>query len=46
MEKTIIEHIKILAEQELSNLTENEQGAKYYLMQIIEAAETLLNDGY
>lgn len=46
MDKDQLMQIKNLAENQLENLSEDEQGATYYLKDIVEAAEALLYSGY
>ncbi|MDT2011140.1 hypothetical protein [Carnobacterium divergens] len=41
-----IKTILIIAQQQLNDLSEDEKEAKYYLNQIVESAEVLLNSGY
>ncbi|NSV14974.1 hypothetical protein HRH36_00035 [Enterococcus faecalis] len=46
MNKDQISQIKSIAEEQLENLTADDCGADWYLKQIIEFANVLLNDGY
>lgn len=46
MDKLEIERIKIIAQNQLENLSEDEQSAAYYLRDIVLNAEILLNDAY
>lgn len=46
MNKEDIMKIKIIAENQLENLSDDDQGAAYYLKEIIESAENLLYSGY
>lgn len=46
MNKDQISQIKSIAEEQLENLTADDCGAGWYLKQIIESANVLLNDEY